>query len=501
MITARGLTQVESLGLTLVAGAHAADREIAWAHAIELSDPTPYLTGGELVMTTGINIGGDAAAQADYLARLSSAGTAALAVDTGTTFSEVPSGVLAAGDDSGIPVLQVPASTPFIAIARVVIDAVKADELRSVQRVVDHQEVLARATLRGGIPAVVDTLADSLSAAVVVTGADGGMLAAAGVGHQRLGTVLTQSVRPATARHHAGYVTADGDALITVQTLRVAQPVRGHLAVRTVQPLSTADRLLLAHAVSLISIALEKPARVMDAEQRLRTAVTREMLSGSGTVDAGLLRFFGFEPDGDVVVVVLSGAGPVCAAEQNLGRLLSAAGAYLLAPRGDEIVIVLPAAGSRRRISDVINAFGRTCGRAPAGGVSRPGRLCAITMAVEEAGVALQCGAGSGITEFGELGAFGALLGGRSTAELHLFAAPLDPLAGRDDELIETLAAFLQHNGQLEAAAASLHVHRHTMRNRVRRISEMLSDDLGSADTRARLWLALKSRQLLLSHA
>ncbi|MDZ4266211.1 MAG: PucR family transcriptional regulator ligand-binding domain-containing protein, partial [Mycobacterium sp.] len=86
MITARGLTQVDSLGLTLVAGADAADRDIAWAHAIELADPTPYLTGGELVMTTGINLGTDAATQSAYLARLSSAGTAALAVDTGTTF-------------------------------------------------------------------------------------------------------------------------------------------------------------------------------------------------------------------------------------------------------------------------------------------------------------------------------------------------------------------------------------------------------------------------------
>ena len=128
MITARGLTQVQSLGLTLVAGAAAADRDIAWAHAIELADPTPYLTGGELVMTTGINIGTDAAMQSAYLGRLSSAGAAALAVDTGTTFSDVPAGVLAAGNDSGVPVLKVPASTPFIAIARVVIVPLVARE-------------------------------------------------------------------------------------------------------------------------------------------------------------------------------------------------------------------------------------------------------------------------------------------------------------------------------------------------------------------------------------
>jgi len=138
-ITARSLAKVKSLGLSLVAGAGAADREIAWAHAIELADPTPYLAGGELVMTTGINIGTDDAAQLDYVARLVSADAAAIAVDTGTTFTEVPAGVLAAGNALGLPVLEVPPSTPFIAIARVVVDALKADELRSVQRVVDEQ--------------------------------------------------------------------------------------------------------------------------------------------------------------------------------------------------------------------------------------------------------------------------------------------------------------------------------------------------------------------------
>lgn len=501
MITARDLAGVESLGLELVAGAHAADRDIAWAHAIELADPTPYLTGDELLMTTGINIGTDAAAQSGYLARLSSAGTAALAVDTGTTLSAVPAGVIAAGDEWGVPVLEVPASTPFIAIARVVIDAVKADELHSVQRVVDHQEVLARATLRGGIPAVVDALAESLSAAVVVTGTDGSVLAAGGAGHQRLVSALAGSVRPAAARHHAGYVTADGDALVTVQSLRVAQPVRGHLAVRTAQPLSNSDRLLLAHAVSLISIALEKPAGVIDAEQRLRTAVTRELLSGSGAVDAGVLRYFGFQPDDDVVVAVVRAVGPVFSAQEKLGRLLSAAGAYLMAPRADEIVIVVPAARSRDRIVGVIETICRTSDLTPAAGTSRPVALSDAAMAVAEACVAAQCGPGAGVTGFEELGALGVLLGGRSEAELRLFAAPLDLLAGHDDELIVTLSAFLRHNGQKEAAAAELRIHRHTMRNRLRRISEVLADDLGSADTRTRLWLAIKARQLLPAQA
>lgn len=485
-ITARALAHVENLRLSLVAGVSASDRDISWAHAIELADPTPYLDGGELVMTTGINLGTDDAAQYDYVARLVSADTAALAVDTGTTVTAVPAGVLAAGDELGLPVLEVPASTPFIAIARVVVDALKADELRAVQQVVDQQEILARATLRSGIPGVVGALAECLGASVAVADPDGRLLAAEGPERDRLNALLGDL--PGTARH-AGIVTADGDAYVMVLKLRAAQPIRGHLAVRSAHPLNNSGRLLVAHAVSLISIALEKPARVVDAEQRLRTAVTHEILRGGDSVDSGVIRYFGFEPNGDVVVASLGGAGPVLAAEQDLGRLLSNSGPYLMAAIGDDVVIVVPASGSKRRLAEVLG--GRR------GGTSRPVHLGDSAVGLEQARIAARTGAVGGLAEFDNLGVFGIMLGGRTSAELRVLAAPLDPLAEHGEDLVDTVAAFLSHNGQIEAAATGLGVHRHTMRNRLARISELLADDLQSADTRTQLWLAVHARELL----
>jgi PucR family transcriptional regulator, purine catabolism regulatory protein len=488
-ITARLLAQAEGLGLSLVAGRQAADRDIAWAHAIELPDPTPYLDGGELVMTTGINVGGDRATQFGYVERLASAGTAALAVDTGTTLREVPAGVLAAGDELGLAILEVPASTPFIAIARVVVDALKADELTSVQRVVDHQEVLARATLRHGVPGVVAALADSLSATVAVADTGGRLLAAAGGEQSALTAVLSGL---SGAARQAGLVTADGDAFVTVQKLRAAGPVRGHLAVRSTQPLSNSDRLLVAHALSLISITLEKPARVVDAEHRLRTAVTRELLCSRASIDSGVLRYFGFEPNGDVVVVVLDGPGPSLAAEQVLAHQLATSGPYLMATVEEELIIVAAAAGARRRMTGVIPALADR-----RGGLSRPVRLDHVAVGLEQARIAARSGRPGTLTGFDELGALGVVLGGRSTAELQVIASPLTPLGEHTDDLVDTLAAFLTTNGQVEAAAAALGVHRHTMRNRLARISELLADDLQSASVRTQLWLAIHARKLL----
>lgn len=486
-ITARELAQVEGLGLSLIAGTTAAERDITWAHAIELPDPTPYLSGGELVMTTGINIGTDERAQFDYVARLAAAGTAALAVDTGTTLAEVPAGVLAAGDRLGLPVLEVPPSTPFIAITRTVIDAVKADELRAVQRVVDGQEVLARATLRGGIPGVVEALAEKLAGTVLVVGTESTVLAAAGNEQDRLFAVVVDGAHSPAARRGGAYVTGDADGYVTVQNLRAAQPVRGQLAVRTAAPMSNSERLLVAHAVSLISIALEKPAGVAEAEQRLRTAATRALLRSS-VVDDGVLRYFGFEPHAAVVVAVLHDVGPMLAAEQDLGRLLATAGPYLMAPVGDEVVIVVPGS-ERRRIDGLASGLAQP----PTGGVSDAVSVDEIAVGMEQARIAGQAHPGR-MAAFADLGTFGVLLGGRSAAELTVLAAPLTPL---DTELVGTLEAYLRRNGHLEAAATDLRIHRHTMRHRMRRIGALLADDVDAVDTRVRLWLAIRARQLL----
>jgi PucR family transcriptional regulator, purine catabolism regulatory protein len=496
-ITVRRLADLKDLGLSLVAGRESADRVITWAHAIELADPTPYLSGGELVMTTGINIGSTDAEQFDYIARLSSAGTVAVAVDTGTRFDRVPDGVVAAGDALGMPILRVPASTPFIAITRAVIDELTADQLRSVQRVVDQQEVLARATLRGGTPGVVDALSRGLSATVVVVGTDGRPLAACGPDTERvikLSAEALRSMRSKTGRRHASRVLADGDGYCTLQTVRAAQAVRGYLTIRSGEPLSPTDRLLVSHAVSLISIELEKPARVVDAEQRLRTAVTRALISGPESTDPGVLRYFGFDPDGEIVAIVLTNVGPVLAAERQAEQILDdGPAAHLMASAEDDIVIILPAdqAEYGREIHRRMEAQLR---RKLDGGSSLPGPLSGLTIGLNQARAAARANSDDRFRQFGQLGTFGVILGTRSRDELEVLAQALIPL---DDVLIATLEAFLGHNGQIEIAGAALDIHRHTMRKRLLKIGDLTGRDLQSADARAELWIAVKARELL----
>ena len=42
---------------------------VRWAHSIDVADPTPWLLGGELVLTTGAYLGVDAAARHEHVRR------------------------------------------------------------------------------------------------------------------------------------------------------------------------------------------------------------------------------------------------------------------------------------------------------------------------------------------------------------------------------------------------------------------------------------------------
>lgn len=496
MVTVSWLARQVDLGLTVVAGAQHTDRTILWAHAIELTDPAPYLSGGELVMTTGISVGKTRKTQYDYVARLVGADAAALAFDTGTSFRQVPDGILAAGDELGLPVLRVPASTPFIAVTRAVIDAINADQLKSVQRTVELQERLARETLRDGIPALVDSLSRALSATTVALSTDGRLLAGGGTDTDRVAALAIESIGGKRGRAEpASRVFADGDGYCTLQALRAGSVARGYLVVRSGTPLSNPDRLLVAHAVSLISIELEKPRRVLDAEQRLRTAVTRALIDGTGPVEPTVLRYFGFEQDSEVVVVVLTGVGATLTAETQIQQILHPGGnPFLMSSSREDIVVVVPV-GAQSRIPMLVEELRKDLGVPIVGGISGSGDLDVIGLLTNRARAAARASSGDQLRRYDELGVFDAILGDRSPDELSVLCDVLGPLDGHD--LLPTLTEFLERNGHLENAAAALGVHRHTMRNRLGRIAEILGCNLDSADIRAQLLLAVRAREIL----
>jgi purine catabolism regulator len=501
VLTVQRLLVDRRLGLTLVAGAAGADRPITWAHAIELDDPTPWLGGGELVMTTGLGLSSDAEEQRAYVRRLHARGVTALALDTGPRHPVVPEPLSAEAEALGLPLLAVDARVPFIAIGRAVAEALASDEVAAAKRVVDQQQRHARAALEGGIRALVEELASTLEADVLVLDPREHVLASAG----RHVVRRQQALLARSRRRRRSGVHVDDTGHLTSQALGVVAVPRGQILVATPGPLSSTQRLLVSHAASLISLELEKPAEVLTVERRLRGRLLQALLSGVLDGDLNQLRSFGFLPEQDVVVLVLLETGPVLAAEHVLEEAVAAAGLpYLSAAEEDRLTVLLAAPfpeGLPEQLQSALRQELRRSVSAGLGSRSALGRA-AVSRRQAEAAARVSRSGGRGLLRFDELGTYDLLLGGQSEEALSAVAAaalrPLDEYdADRGGDLVATLEAFLAHNGQWEATAASLGVHRHTVRNRLDKATELLGRDLESAHVRAELWLAVKARELV----
>ncbi|WP_245687609.1 PucR family transcriptional regulator ligand-binding domain-containing protein, partial [Streptacidiphilus griseoplanus] len=109
--TLASLVRNSSLRLTVLAGEDQLERPVRWVHTSELDDPTPYLEGGELLLTTGIKLGGNADGDGDealraYVHRLADAGVVGLGLGVGLSHAEVPRPLVEAAAERGLPLLR-----------------------------------------------------------------------------------------------------------------------------------------------------------------------------------------------------------------------------------------------------------------------------------------------------------------------------------------------------------------------------------------------------------
>ncbi|HWO82674.1 MAG TPA: PucR family transcriptional regulator ligand-binding domain-containing protein, partial [Solirubrobacterales bacterium] len=113
MLTVQSL--LDELDLELAAGSDAAAAPVRWVHISELQDPTPWLSGGELMLTTGIPLD-TAAKQRAFVGILADRNLAGLGFGTGFTHKSLPKALVDEAEKRGFPLFEVPYSVPFIAI-------------------------------------------------------------------------------------------------------------------------------------------------------------------------------------------------------------------------------------------------------------------------------------------------------------------------------------------------------------------------------------------------
>jgi PucR family transcriptional regulator, purine catabolism regulatory protein len=494
---------VSDCGLELVGGTDGAERPIRWVHISELEDPTPWLSGGELLLTTGIQLKG-AARQRRFLARLAERGLAGLGLGTGFEHKRLPKPLLDEASKRGMPVFEVPYEMPFIAITERAFARLVNEQYAVLERGAKVHERLERLVIEGrGLEAILGSVASAIGGSAIVQDANGRELARhpskggpcaaalAALSAEVAARRATSALTPFEPQHQS----LAGRALaVPVPGRRGGSPVAWLTVVGQRGRLGDFERLAARQGSMVVGLELMRERVVRETERRLAGDLLSEALGSRLDSDElrGRLRPFGI--GADVAVLVFELEDPHAAEQALEGRPLLCA--VIDGRAGDPVEV----AGSLR------SALAGTHGQMRAA-ASRRTAVGSLRRAFHEARCALEAtaladGDAPEVASHQDLGAFTLLLSLQDEDALRLYSdgllEPIERTEGEyGGELLRSLEAFIEHNGNWERAARQLYCHRHTLRYRIRRIEELTGRDLSRATDRIELWLALRARELV----
>jgi purine catabolism regulator len=515
VLTIRSL--LEETGLELLAGDSSADAPIRWVHISELVDPTQWLSGGELLLTTGMQLT-DEAEQRAYVSRLVGHSLGGLGFGTGLGHDQVPPALVEEAERLDFPLFEVPFEMPFIAVTEKAFTQLVNEQYALLQRGISVQRRLEQLVLdERGLDELTRALSAAIGGSVVMLDGRAEITAAANF-RRPIPPAALEELRAEVARRNAApHPTAFEPSNDVIAgrglVLPMAPDVRGGprawlIGVRDGAPLGEFERLILQQGVTVVALELMRRRVMRDTERRLAGDILADVVEGElrGHDLEARLRPFGVEREAAVLVFSLDGPER---AEVLLERLLSEAGVgALVASREGLLCAVVdgsigdPLALASRMRESLADEHGEV-----RVAVSRVAATTALRTSFHEARYALEVaqfsnGRAPDVASWRDLGAFQLLLAVQDDEALRLYCdSVLGPIQeGEGDyggELLKSLEAFLEQNGQWEKAARDLFCHRHTLRYRIRRVEQLTGRDLSTARDRIEFWLALKAKELL----
>lgn len=484
--TVADLVATPTLGLTLVAGSAGADRQVGWAHVSELEDPTPWLQGSELVMTTGIAVPERPAKQRAYVALLDEHGVSALAVSEELLAPPLSKAMLAEADRRAFPILTVSLQVPFIAISQ---------EVAAHNHVTAQRRLAAVLRLFGTLRGVASENLGNRELFARLEELSGYELAVC----SRAGRPLLEGV-PVPPPDVVERLPAIDEAPPRIEggyavTLPVAGEVQGYLVAlpRAAEPMGLAA---VQHIATIA--ALQIATRLHDYELRRREGAETLAELLAGTLGPGpaanRLELAGFSPEAELQLFAVAGqTGPPD--DAAVARALYGSGSpHLLLSLGELFVLGLAQAETEQALLDVGSiSVGVSRPFAASAGFAQPRReaLWALFRAIDM---------GAAVARFDDDRDVG-WLPSDAASQREVVDRILGPAIAYDrahrSELVRSLEVWLEHDRSAQRTAGALHVHPHTLAYRLRRIEQLTGRDLTRTQDTVDVWLALRARRLL----
>lgn len=131
----------------VVAGREQLDRPVRWVHVSDTADVTELLSGGELILSTGLPMQAGSAAAAAYVDGLAEAGAAGLVVELGHLLPQVPPAARAAARRHDLPLVTLARRIRFVEVTELVHRSIVSDQVAQLEFAREVHETFTRLSL------------------------------------------------------------------------------------------------------------------------------------------------------------------------------------------------------------------------------------------------------------------------------------------------------------------------------------------------------------------
>jgi purine catabolism regulator len=480
------LVAMAHLGLTLLAGRAGLERPVRWAHVCELEDPSPWLEGGELVMTTGMGVPPGGREQALYVERMAEANLAGLAISQDLLAPPISDRLLEAADRTRFPVVTVSIEVPFVALSRTI---ASANSDAAQRRLVTHLGIfdMLRAAVSEGA-----AFPDLLARMEPLVGYSLSMCSP--TGRPLLdgvpvppGDVMERHL-PRQPGQQPGI---PGGYIVTIP---VAGRNVGVLVALDLEDAEPAGLTAVQHIATVVALELTNREREREVVRREGAETLAELLGGSLETAAARKRvsLAGLDPDRPVTLAAIALDDGVDDSAVHHELADSDVPHLLLAQR--ELFVLIP--------TEAVDVFDHIAGCRV--GISRSFLIDDGTAAARREALWALARAKDRIERIAhfpdqETDATWLPIDTPSLAALvqRILGDVLEADSTRGSEFVRSLRVWLEYDRRTEAAANRLLIHKHTLAYRLKRVEQLTGRSLSSTGDLAELWWALRALDVI----
>jgi purine catabolism regulator len=509
---------------TVVAGQGGLDRDVQWAHVIDMPDPAPWVRPGQLLLTTGFSWPTHERDLVSLIRLLSNRGLAAVGLAVPGYLKSFPEAARTTANSLNLPLVEIPFEIPFAQITEELHTTILAQQYSIIERSEQIHNALTKAAAAGNLSDLARTLGELLNRAVTFEDPEGKLLAFYSTRESDDDPVRRQTL---DQRQSPSYFNEELDARGYGAEIRAsAGPVRLpaipelSLSARVVCPIRLASELVglvwiieggeklseldvraAEHAALVAAVHIAHQRELANTEARLGYASFLSLLEAESDDPQAIerARLLGFEPNGSHRVGICVLADPLPLTREGflhrervvaqLSRALRAAGTKpLLTAALNHVTFLLPDGIDARALW---GALGDPSVRIVLGR-SHP-QTVGARRSYREAQSLLGYPEVSSVRTF-EDALVPRVLMGDATAHGAFIDHTFGKLRRRKDgaRLEAAVLALARHGFNLKATSEALGIHQNTLRYRLTKALEVLQVDLDEPEARFEFQLAAR---------